>query len=178
MKKIILLLANGFGLGNSPHCSGTIGALAGIPFAIALTALYDHPWVQVFLSYVLFMLAFPICDYAEKHYQTKDDSRIVADEWMLLPICFIAQEPIWRELTEGDWLTAVAFTGMAFVVSRIADILKPFPAFQLQSMKGGIGIVLDDFFANLYAWCAIFFLNRFLLHPVLIPFARRLFGME
>ena len=45
-------------------------------------------------------------------------------------------------------------------------------------MKGGIGIVLDDFFANFYAWCAIFFLNRFLLHPVLIPFSRRLFGME
>lgn len=178
MKKVILLIANGFGLGNSPFCSGTIGALAGLPVAIALTALHNCPWAQVLVAYALFMLACPICDFAEKHYSTKDDGRIVADEWMLLPICFIAQEPVWQELAQGDWLTAVLFTGMAFVVSRIADILKPYPAFQLQSMPGGIGIVLDDFFADLYAWCAIFFLNQYLLHPVILPFARRLFGME
>lgn len=178
MKKIVLLLANGFGLGNSPYCSGTVGALLGIPFGIALTALHGCTWAQIAIAYAMALVAVPICDMAERHYGKKDDGRVVADEWMLLPICFIAQEPVWQEFANGDWVTAVLFTGMAFVVSRISDIIKAFPAYQLQKMEGGLGIMLDDFFASVYAWVAIHFLNIYLLHPVIIPFVKDLLGMS
>jgi phosphatidylglycerophosphatase A len=39
---------------------------------------------------------------------------------------------------------------VAFVLSRINDIIKPPPARQLQSIRGGLGIVIDDVFASLY----------------------------
>jgi phosphatidylglycerophosphatase A len=37
------------------------------------------------------------------------------------------------------------------VVARVCDIIKPPPARQLQAIPGGLGIVIDDLFASLYA---------------------------
>lgn len=175
MKKAIILIATGFGAGLSPVCSGTTGAIVGIPLAILLTAVHN-PWLQGAIALALTLLAIPICDIAEKHFGKKDDGRIVADEYMLLPICFIAQEPVWQELfgPSPDILRAILFVGMAFVVSRIFDILKLFPAFRLQSVRGGFGIVLDDFFADIYAWFAIWLCNKYLLIPIILPFVRGL----
>ena len=38
-----------------------------------------------------------------------------------------------------------------FCVIRVVDIVKPWPARQIQNLHGGLGIVADDFFANLYS---------------------------
>ena len=38
-----------------------------------------------------------------------------------------------------------------FCVIRFVDIVKPWPARQLQSVPGGLGIVVDDLFANIYS---------------------------
>jgi phosphatidylglycerophosphatase A len=40
---------------------------------------------------------------------------------------------------------------VAFVICRILDIWKPFPAMQAQNLKGGLGIVVDDFVSTTYA---------------------------
>ena len=173
-RKIIILLANGFGLGNSPVASGTVGALLGIPLAIALSALYGHVWLQVAVAASLTYLCVPLCDAAEKIYGTKDDGRIVADEYLLFPICVIAQRPLWDMFCTGEWFHAVVFLGMAFVISRISDIIKAYPARQLLEMPGGLGIVLDDFFADVYAWVAIWFADVWLLTPHIQPFLDRL----
>ena len=37
------------------------------------------------------------------------------------------------------------------VVKRLFDIFKPFPIRRLEKIKGGIGIVLDDLLAGVYA---------------------------
>ena len=50
-----------------------------------------------------------------------------------------------------------------FILFRFFDILKLFPAYRLQALHGGFGIVFDDFFADLYAWVAI----RLLWPPLL-----------
>jgi phosphatidylglycerophosphatase A len=39
---------------------------------------------------------------------------------------------------------------IAFVTSRICDIVKPAPARGLQRLKSGLGIVIDDVIANVY----------------------------
>ena len=39
----------------------------------------------------------------------------------------------------------------AFAVARFMDIVKPFPAYRLQSLKGGLGITIDDFVSSVYA---------------------------
>ena len=167
MKKIILLLSSGFGLGLSPFASGTCGALLGIPLGLALTTLHGHLAIQFAIAAVLVLLAIPVCDAAERIYGKRDDGRIVADEYMLLPICFIGHAPLWQMLLDGGEaaLRAALFIGVIFVISRITDILKPSPARQLQAVRGGLGIVLDDLVADIYAWILIWGVSSFILGP-------------
>ncbi len=165
MKKLILLVSSGFGLGLSPFASGTCGAILGVPLGLALTLLHGHLAIQLAIAAALTLLAIPICDAAEKIYGVKDDGRIVADEYMLLPICFIGHAPLWHNLFAGGELTlrTIAFVAVIFVISRICDILKPAPARQLQAVRGGLGIVLDDLVADMYAWILIWGVSGYIL---------------
>ena len=165
MKKLILLVSSGFGLGLSPFASGTCGAVLGVPLGLALTLLNGHLAAQLAIAAALTPLAIPNCDAAEKIYGVKDDGRIVADEYMLLPICFIGHGPLWHNLFAGGELTwrTIAFVAAIFVISRICDILKPSPARQLQAVRGGLGIVLDDLVADMYAWILIWGVSSYIL---------------
>jgi phosphatidylglycerophosphatase A len=75
---------------------------------------------------------------AERRYG-HDARRIVIDEaaGMLL-------SALWVPWT---WL----HLGAAFVLFRAFDVLKPPPAYQLQSLSGGAGVMADDIAAGLYA---------------------------
>ena len=154
MKTLVLALADGFGLGRAPVASGTFGALLGIPAAVAVSAI-PSVWFQAAAALALALLAIPICEAGERHWGEKDPGQVVADEWMLLPICFVGQAPLWDWIAAGRWGLAAAFVAFAFAASRFFDILKPFPAYRLQALHGGYGIVFDDLFADLYAWVAI-----------------------
>jgi len=137
----IRFLATGGGLGLSPVAPGTVGTLPGVGLAV-LFGLFGLGWrVQALAACVLTAIAIPICDAAERSYGTKDDHRIVADEYLTFPICVLGLP--WME---HPWLLAAAF-----VVNRAMDIVKPPPARQLQALHGGAGIVLDDLFSSLYA---------------------------
>ena len=144
MKKLSLLLATGFGIGLfAPVAPGTIGSLPGVALAYAMTTL--PVWLQVVLSLALAVLAVPICGSAEKTLGIKDDGRICADEWMLFPLAVV-----------GIPLLALPWWSMAvfFCIVRVVDIVKPWPCRRLQSIPGGLGIVIDDFFANVYSLAA------------------------
>jgi phosphatidylglycerophosphatase A len=45
----------------------------------------------------------------------------------------------------------MAYAVGAFILSRVFDILKPFPAGRSQRLRGGWGIMADDVVASLYA---------------------------
>jgi phosphatidylglycerophosphatase A len=134
-----LLLATGFGLGLSPVASGTVGALPGILLVMALCGL-PVLW-QAVCVVALVALAVPVCGAAEKIYGRKDDGRIVADEYVTLPLCMIG-----LPVAAHPWLLAVGF-----VTHRACDVLKPPPARQIQALRGGAGIVMDDVISSLYA---------------------------
>ena len=169
MTKLVIALANGFGFGLAPVASGTFGALVGVPFAVALTAI-PSVWFQAAAALAFVLLAIPVCEAGERHYGEKDPGQVVADEWMLLPICFVGQVPVWDLLVAGAWGRAAAFTGMAFAVSRVFDIVKFFPAYRLQALHGGFGIVFDDFFADLYSWFAVRGLALWLFADAVVRF--------
>jgi len=156
MKKLGVLLANGFGLGLSPFASGTVGTLLAFPIVWAFCLLLEVPasgiWTfsgimespvrlvyQAVIAIGLSIVAIPICSVAEKHYKTKDDGRIVADEYLTFPICMIG-------LPWNPWVLLVAFLSCRFF-----DIIKPPPCNGLQSIGGGTGIVIDDVFASFYS---------------------------
>lgn len=139
VRKLTLLAACGFGLGLSPVASGTAGTLAGLVFVLGFPF---ESWVaQALYAALLAALAVPLCGIAEAHFGKKDDGRIVADEYLTFPICVIGLPVVDQPL----------LLVVAFVTHRIMDIIKPFPAFRLQSVKGGPGIVLDDVASSIYA---------------------------
>jgi phosphatidylglycerophosphatase A len=150
-KKLILLLATGFGLGLSPMASGTAGALIGLLMSAFLTHSASIAW-QIVVAVILSLVAVPICDVAEGHFRWKDDGRIVADEYMTFPICTIGLPP-------EPWILAVAF-----VTNRVCDIIKPPPAHALQRLKGGTGVVVDDVLAALYSLLLNHFIYQLVHH--------------
>ena len=144
MKRFCVFIATGLGLGLiAPFAPGTFGSLPGVALAYATTLLPVA--LQIPVCTALALLAIPVCGVAERELGIKDDGRIAADEWMLFPIALIGIPlhtlPCW---------SMVVF----FAVVRAIDIVKPWPCRGLQSIPGGRGIVIDDFFANLYSLAA------------------------
>lgn len=153
-ERLCLFVASGFGIGLfAPFAPGTFGSAAGVALAYFTTRL-PLAW-QIAAAAALAVAAVPICSVAERILGVKDDGRIAADEWMLFPVAVIG-----IPVSSLPWWNMAAF----FVVVRVLDILKPPPAWQMQSVKGGLGIVLDDLAANLYSlgvnWALYVYLFR------------------
>jgi phosphatidylglycerophosphatase A len=76
---------------------------------------------------------------AERHFVRADPSQVVIDEivGMLMTL----------------FLNPVGWGGAAigFLLFRIADVVKPFPANRLERWPGGLGIMADDAMAAVYA---------------------------
>jgi len=57
----------------------------------------------------------------------------------------------------GMWITLlflpkkIIFSLIAFLIWRVFDIIKPYPARQLESLNGGLGIMSDDIVAGIYS---------------------------
>jgi len=135
-------LAFGFGSGLSRFAPGTMGTMVAIPFALLLKPL--PPVVFWALLLVLFLLGVYLCGATARRLGKHDPGGIVWDEMVgyWLTIAFIpAQWP---------WLLA------AFVLFRLFDIFKPWPIRQSERLfSGGLGIMVDDVIAALYAMAVL-----------------------
>jgi len=136
--RVAVILAMGFGLGLSPVASGTVGSLLGVAIAFGL-AHFTWP-LQAAAVLLMILASIPVCHTAEREFGKKDDGRVVADEYVTVPLCLIGI----------PWLANLWLLPVAFVVHRVLDIWKPPPARQMQSIPGGLGIVLDDVVSSLY----------------------------
>lgn len=158
LSSIPTAIATGFGLGYAPVASGTFGALLGCILVWGMTGL--ELWVQIVFCAASTLACIPICSFAEKALGgEKDNGKIVADEYLTFPICMLGMYSLWQD---HWWLMP-----MCFVVSRIMDIIKPFPAYRLQSLPSGLGITIDDLFASLYALGANWFLYLYVAPQVI-----------
>lgn len=136
------LFAFGFGSGLARFAPGTMGTLAAVPFALLLKQLpgwtYGAALVALFLAGVWF------CGAASRALGRDDPGGIVWDEMVGYWLTVALLPPDW-----GWWLAA-------FALFRGFDILKPWPIRQVErSFAGGLGIMLDDVFAALYAMLAL-----------------------
>ena len=145
LNPMVRFVATGGFLGYSPLAPGTAGSLG---CAVLLWFLLPeitiagpplHTVVFLISVVTLVVLAMWVAGVAERGFGQKDASRIVIDEFVgyLIAVAFLPK----------TFLVYVA----AFVVFRVVDILKPFPAARLESAPGGVGIVLDDVVAGIYA---------------------------
>jgi len=116
--------------------SGTVGSL------VAAVAIWLIPFSTAGLFWTL--VAVTIVGVwsgsrVERLVGVKDPGVIVIDEvaGMMLSVLLVPRT-IWTLLA-------------GFVLFRIFDIVKPFPAHRSQSLGGGIGVMIDDLIAGLYA---------------------------
>jgi phosphatidylglycerophosphatase A len=97
-------------------------------------------------------------------WQQKDDPRVVIDEvsGQHLALLLGSTLPVWWR-PENSWaapplgfITYQSVLGwkyllLGLVLFRVFDISKPFPARQVRSLPGGLGIMADDWVAGVYA---------------------------
>lgn len=135
----IHFIAFGFGSGLLPKAPGTWGTLVAIPIYLLIA---NYPvWVYAALTFFFIGFAVYACDIAARDIGVHDHSGIVLDEIVGYLLTMLALPASW------EWIVA------GFVLFRLFDIWKPWPIRWLdQHVKGGLGIVIDDLLAAIYAW--------------------------
>ena len=140
MRAIALALATALGVGYVRVAPGTFGSAAGLLLWWALPA---SPAIQAGVIVALFIVGSWSGSVAERHFSTTDPSQVVIDEVMGMLITLFMIPVGWRG----------AFAG--FLLFRVADVIKPFPANRLERLPGGIGVMADDAMAAVYANLAL-----------------------
>lgn len=135
-------LAFGFGSGLSPKAPGTMGTLAAIPLYLLLAGL---PLWGYMLAVVLVSLAgIWICGESSRRLGVHDHGGIVWDEFAGFLLTMAAAPPGWA------WIM------LGFALFRLFDIWKPWPIRVAdRQVHGGLGIMLDDWLAGVYAWLVL-----------------------
>jgi len=146
MININTLFVSVFGVGFIPIASGTFGSLAGI--IIGYILYYINNNLLYFAIPVLFIFGVLCANIYQKQTGEKDSSVIVIDEVVgqLIAMLFIIDNPL--------------LVFISFILFRIFDIFKPWPASYADSnIKGGLGVMLDDVVAGIYALISLFLIG-------------------
>lgn len=133
--KSATLLASWFLCGLFPFAPGTAGTLGAIPLAwLSQGSVWG--WVLL-VGFVWLSIA--SSGYYARIAMCGDPSEVVIDE--------VAGFLLTMLLLPHTWVAMV----LGFFLFRGFDILKPFPANRAEELAGGLGIVMDDLIAGLYA---------------------------
>jgi len=138
MNQLIMLLATGLYSGKIGRAPGTWGSLFGLLVWLALRELSLASYMLMLL--VVFVGGFLVAGSAEKLLDTPDPGCIVIDEilGMFITLTAAPNHP-------AAWI-------LGFCLFRLFDILKPFPVSWFdRHLNGGLGIMMDDVAAGLYA---------------------------
>lgn len=140
-KKIYTAIATVFGIGRLPFGPGTAASIVALPVAW-LIATAGGSWGRFWLLMAaIFVNALGCwaCELYAHETQKKDPSECVIDE------------------VAGQWIacafapTSLYAYAVAFVLFRLFDIMKPWPASAAERLPGGLGIMADDVVAGLMA---------------------------
>ena len=135
------------GVGYFPIAPGTFGSMVGVAIYLALARLLNSSPLFLTTELILVTLIALIGIWAatrtEKLSGRKDPGKVVVDE---VAGQLIALLPITPTLNV-DWTNIVS----AFLLFRLFDIIKPYPARRLESLESGLGIMADDIVAGAYA---------------------------
>jgi phosphatidylglycerophosphatase A len=135
-----LLVATVLGVGYVPVAPGTFGSAAGLLLWLVLPASLV---VQAGVILVLFAVGSWSGTVAEQHFGRTDPGQVVIDEVVGVLITLFMNPVGWRG----------AFLG--FLLFRVADIVKPFPANRFERLHGGVGVMADDAMAAVYSNLAL-----------------------
>ena len=142
MTRLAVFIATVGYCGYFPIAPGTVGSAAGLVFYL-LVWWAQSPLFEAALILVLFVTGVWAGTTSERYFGGIDPGPIVLDEvvGMLMTLAFIP----------------VGMTGalIGFLLFRLFDVLKPFPAGRFEKLHGGLGVMADDAMAAIYANLAL-----------------------
>ena len=130
-------IATAFGAGYAPFAPGTAGSAVGLLLFWPLAGL-GWPW-QLLACFLVLAVGTPAASRVAILVGRKDPGLVVVDE--------VAGQ--WITLVGLPFTAPVALAG--FVLFRIMDVVKPWPARALERLPGGWGIMADDVAAGIFA---------------------------
>ena len=143
-RKLALFIVTGAGVGYSRYFPGTMGTILAVPISLGLNRVAE---TSLLLALGLLagatICAIKLSTEAAQIIQQKDPQIIVGDE--------IVGFMIANFFTPLRWAPLI----VSFILFRIFDIAKVYPAKKLESLPGGSGIVLDDVLAGIYAFAIV-----------------------
>lgn len=137
--------------GYAPVAPGTVGTLGAIPLYLALSRL--PPAAYVLATAALTAVAVVAAARAGTYWQVVDASPIVIDEVVGYLVTLMLVPFSWKAVAAG------------FVLFRIFDVLKPWPASAFDRVKSGFGVVMDDVAAGVWGWLALLALRALRVVP-------------
>ena len=146
LKNPIHLFATIFGIGNIPFAPGTFGSIFAWILFIVVSHFLDSTNMVVLCVFII-AISIWVCEKASNDLIERDHKSIVIDElagmWLcLLPVLFLASSQQER----------IIYAVLALIFFRIFDILKPYPiSYVDKNFKNGLGVVLDDLIAAIFA---------------------------
>ena len=126
-----------FRIGYLPLAPGTWGSASAV---IAWRLLPEMDLFRLSLIViVIFLVGVNASSIVSNKERDSDPSKVVIDEWvgMWIALLMIPNEWVWL--------------GIAFLLFRVFDIIKVYPANRFERLPGGWGIMMDDVVAGLYA---------------------------
>jgi phosphatidylglycerophosphatase A len=125
-------------VGYFPIAPGTAGSLAALAL-YALVRWAGTPAVELVTIIAVLVIGIWAATGTERALARKDPGPVVIDEvlGMLITLAFL---PL------SLWGIAAGF-----LIFRVLDVIKPFPAGRLEHLPAGLGIMADDAMAGVYA---------------------------
>ena len=142
MTRLAVFVATAGYCGYFPVAPGTAGSAAGL-LVYLLVQWAGLPIVEVAAIALIFAAGSWAATHAERFFGGIDPGPVVIDEvlGMLITLAFIP----------AGWSAMLA----GFLLFRVLDVIKPFPADRLEKFHGGFGIMADDAMAGVYANLAL-----------------------
>jgi phosphatidylglycerophosphatase A len=142
MRRLGLLVATCGYVGYVPVASGTFGSAAGLA-VFAAVRRSESVAVEFAVIGLLFAIGIWSSNVAERHLGGVDPAPVVIDE--------VAGMLITLVLLPVNVYGAI----VGFLIFRLLDVIKPWPADRLERLHGGLGVMADDAMAAVYANLAL-----------------------
>jgi phosphatidylglycerophosphatase A len=139
--RLAIALATVGGAGFFPFAPGTVGSAVAIVLYM-FTRHWPASW-QIGLLVAVTVVGVWAADVTANALNREDPGPVVIDE--------VAGQLAALLLTGAGLYGAI----IGFFVFRLFDIIKPYPARQLEDLPGGVGIMADDLMAGVYGWLVV-----------------------